>query len=104
MIIFASMRPEQFTRIGTAFGGYVILLTPARSAPAYEHHRQRNAIILGLKSLFRSVVDKGHLDHLMHLGIGHVHELCRAGGTCRDARATPLTQHGVTLGDPSRVQ
>ena len=42
--------PEQGTRITRMFGGYCIRLTPARSAPAYEHQLQRNATIFGCQS------------------------------------------------------
>ena len=43
--------PEQGIRTTRMFGGYWILDTPARSAPAYEHQLQRIARILGCQSL-----------------------------------------------------
>lgn len=44
-----SIRPVQFTLMTLRFGGIVILLVPAKSAPAYEHQLQQNANIRGSK-------------------------------------------------------
>jgi hypothetical protein len=40
-------RPEHITRMTRVVGGYWIRLTPAMSAPAYEHQLQAKAMILG---------------------------------------------------------
>jgi hypothetical protein len=45
---------KQLTRIG--FGGYLILLVPARSAPAHEHHLHRNPTIFGSNCLSNSTM------------------------------------------------
>jgi hypothetical protein len=37
--------------MGLTFGRYSILDVPARSAPVYEHHLQRKAMICGLYSI-----------------------------------------------------
>jgi len=44
-----SILPVQLTLMIRTFGGICILLVPAKSAPAYEHQLQQNAIILGSK-------------------------------------------------------
>ena len=46
-----STRLEHITRITLNEGGICSLLTPAKSAPAYEHQLQRKATILGSNSL-----------------------------------------------------
>ncbi len=42
--------PEHIRRISLMLGGYCILPTPARSAPAYEHQLQAKAMIFGTNS------------------------------------------------------
>jgi hypothetical protein len=42
--------PEHMTLTMRTLGGYWNLDTPARSAPAYEHHLQQNATMRGSKS------------------------------------------------------
>jgi len=39
--------PEHMTVMGTAFGGYCMRETPARSLPADEHHLHKKATTFG---------------------------------------------------------
>jgi hypothetical protein len=44
--------PEHISRMSRILGGYCSRLTPARSAPAYEHQLQAKAMIFGSKFAF----------------------------------------------------